>query len=195
MEAQYGLQKKKPLIPLLMQEGYEADGWLGLLLGTSVWYALYGATLATESAFDDRMGALSREIGTRGRADALVVDELEPGPATDSASDPLREELSALRLKDLRRRARAEGVAAEQLEEAADADDPKAACVELLLALHADASDDGIAELRAELEGMRLKELRRRARAQGVGADELEEAAESDEPKAAMVELLLSKAA
>ena len=66
---------------------------------------------------------------------------------------------------DLRRRARAEGVAAEQLEEAADADDPKAACVELLLALHADASDDGIAELRAELEGMRLKELRRRARA------------------------------
>ena len=59
----------------------------------------------------------------------------------------------------------------------------------------ADASDDGIAELRAELEGMRLKELRRRARAQGVGADELEEAAEADEPKAAMVELLLSKAA
>ena len=42
---------------------------------------------------------------------------------------------------------------------------------------------------------MRLKELRRRARAQGVGADELEEAAESDEPKVAMVELLLSKAA
>ena len=36
MEAQYGLQKKKPLIPLLLVEGYEADGWLGLMLGTSV---------------------------------------------------------------------------------------------------------------------------------------------------------------
>ena len=45
MEAQYGLQKKKAMIPLMMQEGYEADGWLGLLLGTSLWYALYGATL------------------------------------------------------------------------------------------------------------------------------------------------------
>ena len=52
MEAQYGLQKKKPMIPLMMQEGYEADGWLGLLLGTSVWYALYGEALSSESAFD-----------------------------------------------------------------------------------------------------------------------------------------------
>eukprot|EP01046_Picozoa_sp_COSAG06_P038358 COSAG06_NODE_4420_length_4284_cov_41.313978_1_plen_937_part_10 len=36
MEAQYALQKKKPLVPLMMTEGYEADGWLGLLLGTSM---------------------------------------------------------------------------------------------------------------------------------------------------------------
>jgi len=75
MEAQYGMQKKKVLIPLLLVEGYEADGWLGLLLGTSVWYALYGATLATESAFEDRMGALSRELGSRGHADAVVTPD------------------------------------------------------------------------------------------------------------------------
>eukprot|EP01045_Picozoa_sp_COSAG04_P056855 COSAG04_NODE_26779_length_290_cov_142.198953_1_plen_96_part_11 len=31
MEAQYGLQKKKALIPLKLVQGYEADGWLGLL--------------------------------------------------------------------------------------------------------------------------------------------------------------------
>eukprot|EP01045_Picozoa_sp_COSAG04_P003347 COSAG04_NODE_135_length_23774_cov_40.993918_10_plen_206_part_00 len=65
MEAQYGLQKKKVMIPLKVQEGYEADGWLGLLLGTSLWYALYGDTLESESAFEDRMAALSREIGSR----------------------------------------------------------------------------------------------------------------------------------
>ena len=53
MEAQYGLQKKKAMIPLMLQEGYEADGWLGLLLGTSLWYALYGSTLESESAFED----------------------------------------------------------------------------------------------------------------------------------------------
>eukprot|EP01046_Picozoa_sp_COSAG06_P030819 COSAG06_NODE_2954_length_6034_cov_7.060489_1_plen_38_part_10 len=33
MEAQYALQKKKALIPLMLTQGYEADGWLGLLLG------------------------------------------------------------------------------------------------------------------------------------------------------------------
>eukprot|EP01046_Picozoa_sp_COSAG06_P007873 COSAG06_NODE_392_length_16344_cov_4.086981_12_plen_1028_part_00 len=55
MEAQYALQKKKALIPLMLTQGYEADGWLGLLLGTSMWYALYGETLTSESAFEDRM--------------------------------------------------------------------------------------------------------------------------------------------
>ena len=27
------------LIPLKLTQGYEADGWLGLLLGTLLWYA------------------------------------------------------------------------------------------------------------------------------------------------------------
>ena len=48
--------------------------------------------------------------------------------------------------------------------------------------------------LRAELEGLRLKELRQRAREQDVSPEEMEAAADSDEPKAAMVELLLRKA-
>eukprot|EP01045_Picozoa_sp_COSAG04_P021175 COSAG04_NODE_2250_length_4446_cov_52.316310_5_plen_794_part_00 len=67
MEAQYGLQKKKAMVPLMMQEGYEADGWLGLLLGTSLWYALYGSTLESESSFEEKMSAMSREIGPSGR--------------------------------------------------------------------------------------------------------------------------------
>ena len=69
MEAQYALQKKKPLIPLMLTQGYEADGWLGLLLGTSIWYGYYGETLSSETAFENRMDALCREIGDRGRAD------------------------------------------------------------------------------------------------------------------------------
>ena len=48
MEAQYALQKKKALVPLMMTEGYEADGWLGLLLGTSMWYGFYGDVLSSE---------------------------------------------------------------------------------------------------------------------------------------------------
>ena len=31
LEAQYGMQKKKPMIPLIVQAGYEAVGWLGAI--------------------------------------------------------------------------------------------------------------------------------------------------------------------
>jgi hypothetical protein len=71
MEAQYGLQKKKPFIPLKLTDDYEADGWLGLMLGTSMWYPFYGETLSSESAFKSRMDALCRELGACGRADAV----------------------------------------------------------------------------------------------------------------------------
>ena len=52
MEAQYALQKKKALVPLMMTEGYEADGWLGLLLGTSMWYGFYGEILTSASMYE-----------------------------------------------------------------------------------------------------------------------------------------------
>ena len=125
----------------------------------------------------------------------------------------MRSELETLRLKELRARAKAEGAEPEQLEDAADADDPKQAVIDLLLGLHATTVDSGPTKLsfrithlaahgsalrpgalRAELEGLRLKELRQRAREQDVSPEEMEEAADSDEPKAAMVELLLRKA-
>jgi hypothetical protein len=63
MEAQYALQKKKALVPLMLTQGYEADGWLGLLLGTSIWYGFYGDALSSERGFEDRMDALCRELG------------------------------------------------------------------------------------------------------------------------------------
>ena len=91
MEAQYALQKKKPLVPLMLVEGYEADGWLGLLLGTSMWYGLYGDVLSSPSAFEDRMDALCRELGDRGRADAVIGggddgSQMEPELESDGVS-------------------------------------------------------------------------------------------------------------
>jgi hypothetical protein len=145
MEAQYGLQKKKPLIPLMLTEGYEADGWLGLVLGTSMWYALYGGVLETESAFDDRMTALCREIGSRGRGDGIAWGSMgaapaepEPTPQPPMASSPaeedvaasaqverrvlLQQELYSLKLGALSRRAMAAGVDGDALDRA-EADD------------------------------------------------------------------------
>eukprot|EP01051_Picozoa_sp_SAG22_P024557 SAG22_NODE_6863_length_802_cov_1.396871_2_plen_36_part_01 len=31
------------MIPIMLEEGYKANGWLGLVLGTRLWYPLYGA--------------------------------------------------------------------------------------------------------------------------------------------------------
>eukprot|EP01045_Picozoa_sp_COSAG04_P014482 COSAG04_NODE_1088_length_8335_cov_16.006071_2_plen_1430_part_00 len=142
MEAQYGLQKKKAMIPLMMQEGYEADGWLGLLLGTSLWYALYGSTLESESAFEDRMSALAREIGSRGRADAVVAaaptDEFpEPCPEHDGSAEvaSLRTELEAMRVRALERRALSEGVSADAVDDAMDSDAPKTSLTTLIVEL------------------------------------------------------------
>ena len=47
LEAQYASQKKKPMVPLMLQEGYDADGWLGILLGTCMWSSLRQTNIET----------------------------------------------------------------------------------------------------------------------------------------------------
>jgi hypothetical protein len=196
MEAQYALQKKKPLVPLMLIKGYEADGWLGLLLGTSMWYALYGEALSSESAFEGRIDALCRELGSRGRADAVVAASV----TTVAEPSDLVAELSDLRLKELRTRAKAENIATGLLEGAVDSDDPKGAVLELLLQhfasqeAAADANDPSA--LRVELSALRLKELRVRAKhTAGLSAVALDDAADNDDPKAAVIDLLVAAAA
>jgi hypothetical protein len=132
----------------MLTHGYEADGWLGLLLGTSMWYGFYGETLSSVSGFDDRMDALCREIGGRGRADALVV-------ASPSASQSVVES----------------GVAFDISDEAADGDNEEA--------------------LRLALQGLRLKQLRERAMDAGLDEDALGDALDADNPKAALIGLLV----
>jgi hypothetical protein len=137
------LQKKKALIPLMLTQGYEADGWLGLLLGTSMWYGFYGDALSSGSGFDGRMDALCREIGGRGRADASAAQSpagtADIGNAVDGSGDAdaggedtVRAELEGLRLKQLCERATVEGVDEDAVGDALDADNPKAALIHVL---------------------------------------------------------------
>jgi hypothetical protein len=150
MEAQYALQKKKVLVPLMLTQGYEPDGWLGLLLGTSMWYAFYGDTLSSSSSFEARMDALCREVGDRGRADAMVVAATAPSPsarltnahtvtsntegnAAESEVSGLRLELQELKLMELRTRALSVGVTEERVEDATESVTPKAALIDLIL--------------------------------------------------------------
>jgi hypothetical protein len=81
------------------------------------------------------------------------------------------------------------------MEAAADSDDPKQAVIELLAQRKsASRTDDAQTDdaLRHELSSLRLKELRLRARRAGIGEGPLDSAADEEDPKAAMVELLLA---
>jgi hypothetical protein len=57
-------------IPLMMQGAFRpnAKGWLGVLLGSRVWYAFWACReLEDEAKFEQRVDAVAREIGLRGR--------------------------------------------------------------------------------------------------------------------------------
>ena len=66
LEAQYAFQQKKDMVPLMLEEGYSPNGWLGMLLGVRLWYGFFGTTLASAEAFEGRVGELCRELGDRG---------------------------------------------------------------------------------------------------------------------------------
>ena len=89
------------------------------------------------------------------------------------------------------------GVTAEQLEDAMDEDEAKDAVIELILAMRTSTDDQlsgGTAadeqRLLNELQGMRQRYLRKRAKEIGVSGDRLEHAMDTDEPEAAAIELI-----
>jgi hypothetical protein len=46
------------MIPLMIQENYKAKGWLGLLLGTRLWYPFFGSE--SDDDGPGRPGAVKR---------------------------------------------------------------------------------------------------------------------------------------
>jgi hypothetical protein len=92
------------------------------------------------------------------------------------------------------------GVSEDEILDAQDADDPKVALLELVAQAResqpSDASPAGaVAALRAELEGLRMRELAARAKEHGIGREALREAQGSENPKASVVDLLLALSA
>ena len=170
----------------------------------------------------DHMGQVEGEHGSRrlgaalrllkGPADKLTpllkgLDAVEmmslPSPdasyrvvyeAEDSATPALRQELSGLKLKALKSRARELGVTEEALEDADDEDDVKVAVTGLCIEA-ATASQGGgheVAALRIELSQLKLKALKSRARETGVSADALDDADDADDIKQAVTDLIIA---
>jgi hypothetical protein len=119
-----------------------------------------------------------------------LIVELEDG---DSRLVDLWAELAGMKKSALRKRAHALGVDEQTLEDAEDSDDAKAALTELILALQQPGAHAG--HLRAELEAMKKSALRKRALSEQLDEAAVEEAEDSDDAKAALVELILRSTA
>jgi hypothetical protein len=119
-----------------------------------------------------------------------AVDE----PAEDPAVTALRQELSGLRLKALKIRARELGVSDDALEAAEDEDDVNSAVTALCIDAKTagEGEDQEQAALREELAPLKLKALKRRAREVGVSAAALDDADDSDDVKQAVTDLIIS---
>ncbi|CAG5115397.1 unnamed protein product [Candidula unifasciata] len=61
-EAEYAFCLQKPIVPLLMQYEYKPDGWLGILLGTKLFFNFSG-----KYPFEKKINELTKEIGSRGK--------------------------------------------------------------------------------------------------------------------------------
>ena len=67
MEAQYAHQQQKEMVPLMLEDGYRPNGWLGMLLGVRLYYQFCGPVLESEAAFEGKVEELCRELGERGK--------------------------------------------------------------------------------------------------------------------------------
>ncbi|XP_070538017.1 uncharacterized protein [Ptychodera flava] len=62
-EAEYTYRLQKPFVPLKIQQNYQPDGWLGILLGTKLYF-----DFSSPSKLDQEMPKLVKELGKRGLA-------------------------------------------------------------------------------------------------------------------------------
>ena len=62
LEANYGHQQELDMIPLMMTDGYSPKGWLGLILGTRLWYAMWEAENDDDAAFEQRMDPVRKRL-------------------------------------------------------------------------------------------------------------------------------------
>ena len=82
LEAQYCHQQDVEMVPLMMEKGYRPTGWLGLILGTRLWYPFYGSAVETDAGFTQQMDTVVRDIGDRGKGGGRAVSEGVPPAAS-----------------------------------------------------------------------------------------------------------------
>ena len=100
LEAQYAMQREVETVPLMLVDGYQADGWLGMLIGTRMWYGFYGAALRSQLRLRARLRSCVGSL-------AIVVVRAwlsAPSPSPTPRSQE-RSVLEGMRLSELKQRA------------------------------------------------------------------------------------------
>ena len=78
-EAEYAYQLRKDIIPLMMQRKYRGDGWLGMLVGTKLWF-----DFNSQQSIEPSVTKLIKELGCRGK-DVDNTDEPSVTPVAPEA--------------------------------------------------------------------------------------------------------------
>ena len=66
-EAEYAFQRKKPVIPVMLQRKYKPDGWLGLIIGAKLYINFDG-----KYKFEEAMIMLQKELDGRGKGSGQI---------------------------------------------------------------------------------------------------------------------------
>lgn len=68
-EAEYTYKLRKSFIPLRLQHRYIPDGWLGMLIGTRLYF-----DISSDDKIDQQMNNLMKELGSRGKIGTDSID-------------------------------------------------------------------------------------------------------------------------
>lgn len=67
LESEYIFRLRKVIIPLRVQHGYRPDGWLGMLVGSNLYF-----DFSSEQKAESNIPKLMKELGDRGKISLLA---------------------------------------------------------------------------------------------------------------------------
>eukprot|EP01052_Picozoa_sp_SAG31_P024091 SAG31_NODE_2026_length_6641_cov_3.312290_2_plen_236_part_00 len=76
------------MLPVMVQQNFKPKGWLGLILGTRLWYAFWDAEQDSDDAFERRLDPVVTEIGERGQRMHNMMQQPEEWSAAELIPAP-----------------------------------------------------------------------------------------------------------
>lgn len=83
LEGMYAMQRRLPLVPVMFEDRYTPTGWLGLLLGTSLWYKY-----TEEKMHASVLSSVLRELNLKIGPPNTHIASAPGGPPASSAPPP-----------------------------------------------------------------------------------------------------------